>query len=177
MASGELDHPIDPFSVDYVWNCNRAKALAVIRKLGLDPPHGPLANRIPHRPHYGSEAEYPMEYTYADKLVLVQYLAPHKTSSIHYHPPGVTEEYLPLLGRLFINGVLLTPFGRVILSGEIHQVSTQADMALTLIVMSGVDRFEMGQLHIRLDKEKGRTFTGRSAFGYRKDELPILADL
>ena len=96
-------------------------------------------------------------------LVLVQYMRPHRKSSVHVHPLGVIEEYLFIAGHLIINKneVLRPEYGHIILPKEVHRVHTDNEAALTLIVMQGVNGIPNDNLHIRLDPTEGDKLLGK----------------
>jgi len=147
------------------WSTQRPGVLIALEQLGLKPAQGFPKELLSPIQHPGSNAVYLMEYPLNEnELILVQSLGPHQATSVHFHPEGVSEEFIPYEGTLLINGTPLTPLGRRVNLGEIHQATTRDNSALTIIVMQGIKGRTVSELHIRLDPVGSRAWLGKSAF-------------
>lgn len=142
-------HLAEMFGSDYKERIERKAAGIGIREklVFFDSPH----------PHVGSQAVYLAEQFVGDHLILVPVLGPNMITSWHYHEaPMVMERYFHIAGESFVsvNGKKLP------LNSEqnlievpldvVHQVRTQENPSLTLIIMENARLVAPGRLHIKL---------------------------
>lgn len=108
-------------------------------------------------PHEGSQALYLVQQFMGDHLVLVPALGSYMRTSMHYHEaPMVMERYFHIAGESFVsvNGKKLPLNSEQNLIevplGIVHQVRTQANPSLTLIIMENARLVAPGRLHVKL---------------------------
>ncbi|GEM_PF-3843883 len=109
------------------------------------------------KPHDGSQAVYIVEQFVGNDWILASVLEPNMETSKHHHrAPMIREKYLHIAGESFVSldgkefplnseqNLIEVPLD------IIHQVRTQENPSLTLIIMENARLVAPGKLHVKL---------------------------
>lgn len=122
---------------------------------GLILAHNTSIVHDPPRGHENSQAVYIIDCYKGNDRILVSSLRPNSQSSRHYHTPPITEIYWLLAGEAQVGERLIHERGFVINPGEVHQVTTQENGALLLILMKNAALVPEKKQHLYCPLEVG----------------------
>ena len=156
MTENRVGEQAENFGKEMLHGINYKKLIGdKIIELGILPSDQGLIFFDSPKPHKGSEALYLVEQPVGNDLILVSFLEPHRKTSKHFHiSPLRKEKYYSLAGAavLMLGDQILElnskQYYREVPLHVGHQVRTEKDFALTLIVMEDGRLVSPDKLHI-----------------------------